>query len=200
MADFFDVVRRQRGIAHFQETPIPEEALTRILEAATRAPSGSNRQPWRFIVITDPKVKQGLGELYLEGQRRSRGSDLPAPPADEPPRFSHAMGALPVVVAACVEKWPITGQEIYRGASIYPAVQNLMLAAAAVGVGSRLTTIWQHCYQEVADLLSVPEDWEIMALIPMGYPQSPDHLGGSRRKPVTEVTFRDNWGNAWPMS
>jgi nitroreductase len=104
------------------------------------------------------------------------------------------MEQVPVVVMACVENWTITGREIYRGASLYPAVQNLMLAAAALGVGSRLTTIWQHCYQEVADLLGVPEEWEMMALIPLGYPREPDHLGGSRRKSIDEVTFYDRWG------
>ena len=71
-----------------------------------------------------------------------------------------------------------------------------MLAAAAFGFGTRLTTIWQHCYEDVASLLGVPEDWAMMAMIPIGYPQPPDHLGGSRRKPVSEVTYYDRWGSA----
>lgn len=195
MPDFFDVVRSQRGIAHYKPDPLPEGAVERVIEAATRAPSGSNRQPWRFIVVRDREAKRRLGELYVEAQTRSRG-EPPARPADEPPHFSEAMADVPVAVMACVERWPIAGGEAYRGASIYPAVQNLMLAAAALGIGTRLTTIWQHCYAEVAELLGVPEDWEMMALIPMGYPQEPDHLGGSRRKPVAEIAYYDRWGNA----
>ena len=198
MPDFFDVARSQRGISHFKPDPIPAETLHQILEAATRAPSGSNRQPWRFVVIQDRDVKRKLGELYLEGQRRSRGSAPPPRPEGEPPLFTHGMADVPVVVLPCAEKWQITGRDLYRGASIYPAVQNLMLAAAAHGIGSRLTTIWQHCYDEVAELLGVPDDWDIMALIPLGYPQEPDHLGGSRRKPVSEVAFKDVWGAAFP--
>ena len=197
MPDFFDVARSQRGVSHFKSDPIPREALHRILEAATRAPSGSNRQPWRFIVVEDREVKRKLGELYLEGLRRSRGGASAPPPDGEPPRFTDAMEDVPVVVLPCVELWRIVGRDVYRGASIYPAVQNLMLAAAALGIGTRLTTIWQHCYDDVAELLGVPEGFEIMALIPLGYPQPPDHLGGSRRKPVAEVTYRDRWGEAW---
>ena len=194
MPDFFDVVRSQRGIAHYRTDPVSEDDLRRVLEAATRAPSGSNRQPWRFIVVRDRETKRQLGELYIEGQRRSRGSAPPPPPADGPPRFTHTMEAVPVVIMACIERWQVVGRDVYRGGSIYPAVQNLMLAAAALGMGTRLTTIWQHCYDEVADLLGVPDDWEMMALVPMGYPQDPDHLGGSRRKPVEEIAYADRWG------
>ncbi len=197
MPDFFDVARSQRGVSHFKSDPIPREALDRIIEAATRAPSGSNRQPWRFVVVEDREVKRRLGELYLEGLRRSRGGASGPPPVGEPPRFTDAMEDVPAVVLPCVELWRIVGRDVYRGASIYPAVQNLMLAAAALGIGTRLTTIWQHCYDDVAELLGVPEEFEIMALIPLGYPQPPDHLGGSRRKPVAEVTYRDRWGAAW---
>ena len=195
MPDFFDVVRSQRGVAHYKPDPLPEGAVERIIEAATRAPSGSNRQPWRFIIVRDRETKRRLGELYVAAQTRSRG-EPPSRPADEPPHFSEAMADVPVAVMACVERWPISGGEAYRGASIYPAVQNLMLAAAALGIGTRLTTIWQHRYDEVAELLGVPENWEMMALIPMGYPQEPDHLGGSRRKPVAEIAYYDRWGNA----
>ncbi len=196
MPDFFEVVRSQRGISRFAPDPIPAATLRQLLEAATRAPSGSNRQPWRFVVVEDRETKARLGELYREGQRRSRGS-APPPAGGEPRTFAHGMADVPVVVLPCVERWRITGSEIYRGASIYPAAQNLMLAAAAHGIGSRITTIWQHCYDDVAELLGVPDDWEIMALIPIGYPAPPDHLGGSRRKHVEEVAFRDRWGEVW---
>ena len=196
MPDFFDVVRSQRGTAYYKPDPIPDDVLDRILEAATRAPSGSNRQPWRFIVVRDREVKRRLGELYREGQRRASGSPSTREAGEEPVHFSIGMEDVPVLVMVCVELWPMRTTETYRGASIYPAAQNLMLAAAAHGIGTRLTTIWQHCYADVASLLGVPEDWAMSALIPIGYPQPPDHLGGSRRKPVSEVTYHDRWGNA----
>lgn len=196
MPDFFEVVRSQRGTAYYKPDAIPDDVLDQIIEAATRAPSGSNRQPWRFIVVRDREVKRQLGELYREGQRRASGSAPTREQEDGPVHFSVAMEDVPVLVMVCVELWQIRGSESYRGASIYPAAQNLMLAAAAFGVGTRLTTIWQHCYEDVASLLGVPDDWQMMALIPMGYPQPPDHLGGSRRRPVSEVTFFDRWGNA----
>ena len=80
--------------------------------------------------------------------------------------------------------------------SLLAAILTLAVAAAAMGVGTRLTTIWQHCYAEVAELLGVPDEWEMIALIPLGYPRHPDHLGGSRRKPVAEVAYYDRWGAA----
>ncbi len=196
MPDFFEVVRSQRGTAYYKPDPIPDDVVDQILEAATRAPSGSNRQPWRFIVVHDREVKRQLGELYREGQHRASGSPSTRKAEEEPVHFSVGMEDVPVLVMVCVERWDMRGFEVYRGASIYPAVQNLMLAAAAHGIGTRLTTIWQHCYEDVAALLGVPNDWAMMALIPMGYPAPPDHLGGSRRKPISEVTFIDRWGNA----
>ena len=196
MPDFFDVVRSQRGTAYFKPDPLPDDVLQQVLEAATRAPSGSNRQPWRFIVVRDREVKRQLGEWYREGQRRVSGSAPTREARDGPVHFSVGMEDVPVLVMVCVEQWQIRGSEAYRGASIYPATQNLMLAAAAFGIGTRLTTIWQHCYEDVAALLGVPDGWAMTALIPMGYPAPPDHLGGSRRKPVSEVTFHDRWGNA----
>ncbi len=195
MPDFFEVVRSQRGTAYYKPDPIPDDVLNHILEAATRAPSGSNRQPWRFIVMRDREVKRRMGELYREAQRRMTGSAPTREAGDGPVHFSVGMEDVPVLVMICVELWQVRGSESYRGASIYPAGQNLMLAAAAHGIGTRLTTIWQHCYEDVASLLGVPDDWAMMAMTPMGYPAPPDHLGGSRRKPVSEVTFYDKWGN-----
>ena len=197
MPDFFDVARSQRGTSRYSPEPIPPDVMQQILEAATRAPSGSNRQPWRFVVVEDRERKARLGELYVEAARRS--GNVIAPPKEEGGQqlFTHGMADVPAVVLPCVEKWAIQGREVYRGASIYPAVQNLMLAAAAHGIGSRLTTRWQYCYEEVAALLGVPDDWDIMAMIPLGYPAPPEHLGGSRRRPVPEIAFRDVWGAPW---
>ena len=123
MPEFLDVVRSQRGTVYYKPDPIPDEVLDQVLEAATRAPSGSNRQPWRFIVLRDREVKRRMGELYLEAQRRMTGSERrPAKPGETgPPTSACAMEDVPALVMFCVERWKMRGSESYRGASIYPS-------------------------------------------------------------------------------
>ncbi|MCI0888295.1 MAG: nitroreductase family protein [Chloroflexi bacterium] len=198
MADptFFDVVRSQRGIRFFKPDPVSQDDVDRILRAAVRAPSASNKQDWAFIVIRDPGVKRELGELYREGQARSRGAGSSAPPpAPQPGHFAHDMEHVPVVIMACIANGGAPTIDMVRAASIYPAAQNLMLAAAALGLGTRLTTIWHSAETEIKELLGIPDDYSPAALIPLGYPAEPDHLGGSIRQPIAEVTFNDRWGN-----
>ena len=194
---FFEVARSQRGTRRYAPDPVPDDAVQRILEAATWAPSGSNRQPWHFIVIRDAEVKRRLGGLYRAGMAAARGAEAdapPPPPADGgPPVFSDDLASVPVVIMVCMERWAMRGRESLRGSHIFPAVQNLMLAAAALGLGTRLTTIWQHKDAEVNELLGIPDDVETMAMIPLGYPGGGEHLGGSKRNPVSDVTHFDRW-------
>ena len=194
---FFEAARSQRGTRRYAPDPVPDDVVQRILEAATWAPSGSNRQPWNFIVIRDPEVKGKLGDLYRAGMAAARGAEPgpPAPPPEDggPPVFSDDLASVPVVIMACLDRWDMRGRLSLRGSNIFPAVQNLMLAAAALGLGTRLTTIWQHKDAEVTELLGIPDDVEAMAMIPLGYPGGDDHLGGSKRKPVSEVTHFDRW-------
>ena len=191
---FFEAARSQRGTRRYAPDPVPDDVLQRILEAATWAPSGSNRQPWHFIVIRDHEMKRKLGDLYRAGTAAAKGAE-PGPPLlppedGGPPVFSDDLASVPVVIMVCLERWETRGRTSLRGANIFPAVQNLMLAAAALGLGTRLTTIWQHKDAEVTELLGIPEDMEAMAL---GYPGGDDHLGGSKRNPVSEVTHFDRW-------
>ena len=199
MADksFFEVVRSQRGIRRYAPDPVPDEVVDRILQAAVWAPSGSNRQPWAFIVIRDREVKRRMGELYRAGSAAARGEDPPpaAPPSDEEwADLSEHMEDVPVLIMCCFERWDTRGgRELLVGAHLFPAVQNLLLAASALGLGTRLTTIWQHRDAEVKELLGLPENVEAIALIPLGYPGGGEHLGGSRRKSVADVTHYDRW-------
>lgn len=194
---FFDVVRSQRGIRFYKTDPVSQEDVDRILRAAVRAPSASNQQDWTFIVIRDPATKRKLGELYREGQQRSRGPGASAP-APQPGHFAHEMGEVPVIIMVCIANGGAPTINMARAASIYPATQNLMLAAAALGLGTRLTTIWAHAESEVKELLGIPDDYSPVALVPVGYPAEPDDLGGSIRKPIAEVAFNDRWGNRPP--
>jgi nitroreductase len=195
-ATFFEAARSQRGTRRFAPDAVSDETVDRILQAATWAPSGSNRQPWHFIVVRDPATKRRMGEIYRAGMSSMSGKEpVPAPPPEPgvPGVFSDDMENVPVVIMACLETWEMRGRENLLGAHIFPAVQNLMLAAAALGLGTRLTTIWQHRDAEMKALLGVPDDVEMMAMIPLGYPGGDDHLGGSKRKPLDEVVHRERW-------
>ena len=193
---FFEAVRSQRGIRRYAPDAVSEETVDRILEAATWAPSGSNRQPWHFIVVRDPLTKRRLGELYREAAAAVSGA-TPKPPRQlepgVPPVFSDGMETVPVVIMVCLEKWTVRGRDNLLGSHIFPAVQNLMLAAAALGLGTRLTTIWQHRDAEVRELLGIPDSVETMAMIPLGYPGGSEHLGGSKRKPIGDLLHREHW-------
>ena len=107
------------------------------------------------------------------------------------------MAEAPVLVLACVSH-DGSPSSMGRGASIYPAVQNLMLAARALGLGTALTTLHKRYEREVKEILSIPENVETAALIPMGYPAEPEHFGGSRRVPASEVTYQEQWGQKGP--
>jgi len=194
---FFETVRLQRGTRRYAPDPVSDATLDRVLEAATWAPSGSNRQPWHFIVVREPATKRRLGELYREGVLAAQGGGTPPPPPAPEPGvpgvFSDDLENVPVVIMVCLQTWDIRGRENLLGSHIYPAVQNLMLAAAALGLGTRLTTIWQHRETKVRALLAIPDDVEAMAMIPLGYPGGGEHLGGSTRKPLIEVVHRERW-------
>ena len=187
----FDAIHTQRSVRHFSTKPVDEELVDAILEAAIRAPSAGNRQPWHFIVIRDREAKRRLGQWYLDSWRHMVAAIGDA--ASESYRsggdLARQMKDIPVLILACVNQGAST-----MGSSIYPAVQNLMLAARALGLGTVLTTNHMRFEQEVKAFLGIPEDVDTAALIPIGYPAEGVRFGGSRRKPLTEVVFYDRWG------
>ena len=197
----FKAMHSQRAIRLFTSDPVSEEDVNTILEAAVRAPSPGNRQTWRFIVVRDEEKKRRLGEWYLQAWRATVGSDNPDPATlTQPYRLGYELGArmgdIPVVIVACVqhaEGWD-GGSGIVDGASIYPAAQNLMLAARALGLGTVLTTMHRRYEQQIKEFLGIPAHVETAALIPLGYPGEGQRFGGSIRKPVADVTFYDSWG------
>lgn len=202
-SNFFEVIGTQRAMRRLKPDPVPEEYIKKIIWAATRAPSGGNRQGWRWLVVTDPASKKQIQEWYNELWSKAiasgygAGAGLP-----EEERLSNErvmksatylaehMHEVPVLIFAC----SLTGGgDIVSGSSIYPAVQNLMLAARALGLGTALTTVHRGRQQEIRQLLGIPESVETAALIPVGWPKG--KFGSGFRKPVEDVTYWERWGN-----
>jgi nitroreductase len=204
--DFFETLTTQRAMRRLKPDPIPDAVLRQIMDATICAPSGGNRQGWSFLIIRDPAKRARLGELYREAwaelMKVPYYRDAAAAPPDSPAgkmlasarHLSEHLGEAPVLVVACVGLDPGVKATLTTGASIYPAVQNLMLAARAHGVGSCITTIHRFRDAQVKELLAIPADVETAALIPLGYPIG--KFGRPPRRPLREVAFADRWGDA----
>jgi nitroreductase len=205
--DFFDIVTTQRSIRRLKTDPIPDALLRQIMDAAICAPSGGNRQGWSFLLIRDSGKRARLGELYREAWGELMKVPYYAGVANEPlgspaakmlasaRHLSEHLGEAPVLIMACIAFEPGVKPTLTTGASIYPAVQNIMLAARALGVGSCLTTLHRYRDAQVKELLGIPADVETAALIPLGYPLG--KFGRPPRRPLREVAFADRWGQAF---
>jgi nitroreductase len=183
-----ELMARQRAGRLFDGRDIDDALIERLLGMATRAPSARNAQTWRFIVIRDVETKGKLGAIFdeLGSQMYVHGAPVRTPWAE-----------VPVLIAVCSE-YAFGEDESGKtalGASIYPAVQNLLLAAHATGLGTVLTTRWKRREPELRPILGIPENVGVYAIVPMGWPA--EKLGRNRRKPVPEVTYRERWGEDW---
>ena len=193
MPEFFDVVIGQRAYRRLRPDPVPDELVRRVLEAATHAPSAENHQPWEFVVVRDPAIRGAIGDLTrglwdAAGREHSRGL---------PPRFfaavdewaTEGLAAAPVHVVVCGDTTRCP--EAQLASSIFPAVQNLLLAALAVGLGSLMSTLPVVNRDAFAPLLGLPPQVVPMALVPLGFPERP--LGPARRDPVEAHLHHDRW-------
>ena len=196
----FEAIYSQRAVRMFKPDPVPDELIHKLIEAGTKAPSGSNRQGWKFMVIRDVELKRKIAEYYNQA-RESRYPGGAAPASDVPPRRREAsnymaehMDEVPVLILACIEHdgGPST---MSRGGSIYPAVQNILLACRGLGLGSVITSLHKRFEDEVKALLGIPENVETAALLPIGYPARRRPYGPTTRAPVEEVTYFDRWGS-----
>jgi nitroreductase len=189
--------------------PIPVDVVQQMLDAAIRAPSPGNRQPWRFVAVSDRGQVAALGELYARSWEQLQATaykgtrERAVAAGDETTQRVLTSGdwlaanfsQVPLVVLAYIRNDP-------DGSGIYPAVWNLMLAARARGVGTTLTTVLHHfAQQEVADLVGVPEGrgWRLAAAVTCGYPLG--NWGVAARPPVENVVYADRWGEppAWSV-
>lgn len=202
--DFFEVIGTQRAMRRLKPDPVPEEYIKKVIWAATRAPSGGNRQGWRWLVITDAENKKKLQQWYEEAWTRYTASgygnartDLPTDEAKSNEAVLKSANYLaahlhevPVLLLACALTGP--GGDLTAGSSIYPAIQNLMLAARALGLGTALTTVHRAHQDDIRKLLGIPETVETAALIPLGWPKG--KFGVGLRRPVEDVTYWEKWG------
>ena len=206
--DLLEAIATTRSIHRYRPDPIPDDDLGAILYAATRAPSGSNSQPFRFVVLRDGprgnEAKALLGESFRqswqhksdqEGWQETSGLD----PRSRRARTARAMQqfvdrfeTIPVVVLVCFLRY--RDPHPYEGASVYPACQNLLLAARALGYGGCITLWHVGAEARLRPLLGLPENAAISATIPLGRPEG--RHGPLRRRPVRDLVFDDAWGQA----
>jgi nitroreductase len=199
MTEFFDIVLNQRACRDFSDEDVPDEDIARILEPATHAPSAENRQPWVFVVVRDAVHRDALADLTRRlwnagGRDYARAHTAAHLFEDVDTLVNRGLGGAPVFVVVAGDT--SAGLHVSAlGPSIFPAVQNLLLAANALGYGSALTTLTTYGGEELRGLLDMPEPVVPMAIIPLGRPARP--LGAPRRRPVSESTHRERYGTRW---
>lgn len=194
-----------RSIRRYRDQPVTDDELARVMHLASRAPSGSNRQPFRFVVLRDGPVATQVRRLLGEGARsiwQAKRATDEFPDRSGATRTSRMLAAMddyvrtldtaPAIVLPCMIRY--RDPTPTEGASIYPAVQNLLLGARAVGLGGALTMFHQVHDAEIRTLIGVPDDAFIAATITLGHPAG-SH-GPVRRKPLDRLVFEDHWDSS----
>ena len=185
-----------RAIRRVKADPIPEEDLRDMLLAATRAPSGGNGQPWHFLVIRDAEQRRKFGELYREAWWAKRADQGIHGPEDidasnhttqSAMRLADEVGNAPAIILVCS-----TEQGAGAMGSVIPAVQNMLLAARALGIGGTITTLHAVTDERVKAMFEIPSTAQIVYCLPLGYPQG--SFGEVSRKPLDEVVSAERWG------
>ena len=203
-AALFRALYTTRALRRLKPDPLPEELLFQLVDAAIRAPSGQNRQDWRFVVVSDLAIKALMQDAATDAWSRYQPqyAERPELMDDLPPakrlslkstaHLAYHIGEAPAVIVVCGAR----GRHSTPGGSTFPAVQNLLLAARALGLGA---SIFQLALSPaVIEAIGVPEDQQAFCAVPVGYPTG--RPGPVRRRPVRQVAFRDRWGEPWPIA
>ena len=211
--DLYDALLTTRAMRRFSDEPVSEDDIAHCLRAAVQAPSGGNIQPYQFLVVTDADTRAAIGELYLRAWNRySPAVAASMPPFKDPDaearwqrnvaasdELARRFGEVPVHVLVVVPKMSMTVRDdegemdvgpVY--ASVYPAVQNLILAARDRGLGTVLTTVYRIYEDEVRELVGIPDRYEIPAILPIGHPTG--RWGVAPRRPAESLTSWERWG------
>lgn len=221
----FETIYSARALRRLKPDPVPDALLHKVLDAAIRAPSAGNAQNWIFMIVRDAQQRARLGAIYRKASAiasamyAARGR--PAHMTDEQFKLMMSSGSYlwdhmheaPVILIPCQQKpkvppqddLPLEVQSRYadelryvdriRGASIYPAVQNIILACRALGLGTTITTNHIRCEPEVKEVLGIPEEVQTFAMMPVGFPLG--KFGPVNRRPLREVVAADRWGKSW---
>lgn len=190
--DIWEALYTTRAMRRLETTPVPEADLWKIVEAATKGPSGSNAQPVRWMVVTDPEKRAKLGAIYKkcwEPVSKMYSGNIDQSDSQMVRVFGSAdylgdhMGDAPAII--------IPASKGGDPGSVYGALQNLCIAARALGLGTTLTTVHQFAEDEVREVLGIPSDVKTWAMVPVGYPTG--KWGEAKRRPVEEVAYWDSW-------
>ena len=203
--DIWEVMFTQRAIRYWVEEPVSRELIERVIEAASKAPSGSNHQPWMFVVADRDPVKTSLAEAlrdyYEEGplktlvessQKTEDSSQRLMMSGAE--NFFTNLRTAPAIIVPCLYKLSSPTSEmntLVAGSSIYLAVQNMLLAARALGLGTLMTTSHSLIEEVIRDVCKIPDDAQPAALIPIGFPAV--KFGPTKRKPARDIIAWNEW-------
>ena len=202
----FQTLYTSRALRRFKPDPVPEEVVFQLVDAAIRAPTGHNRQDWRFVVVTDADAKQKMQDWSERAWKTAFGRDYPTLASiDALPRtarlsirgvydLAHNLAGVPLIVVICGLK----GAHSSPGGSHFPAAQNMLLAARGLGLGGSIFNLPMVGGRELYELLGVPDTNEIYCCVPIGYPT--DKPGPLHRKPVRKVAFLNRFGQTWPFA
>ena len=223
--DVFEAIHTARMLRVLKPDPVPDALIERILDAAICAPSAGNAQAWSFIAVTDETQRRRLGEAYRQASVAVRELYVAQ---GRPAHMTEAeflrllrsgihlhehMGEAPVIFLPCMkvdprvlpDSIPPEMQALMRStfahvtaASVYPAVQNVILACRALGLGTCLTTNHLLVEDEVRAIVGLPDDYRVYAMMPIGWQVG--RYGPVRRKPLPEVACRDRFGTPWIRS
>lgn len=207
MQDVFDIIGTTRSMRRLKPDPVPDDLIKKILLAGTAAANGGNTQTWRFLVVKDVEIKKAVQVWYKKafeeviGPRYASSAPPPGVTAD---KYSRQHGAVeyltehfheaPVWIVACLVDGPNPARG--AGASIYPAVQNMLLAIRALGLGSTLTTRHMIYAKEADAALGLPEGVHSYAILPIGYPMG--KFGPVGRGTLSDFVFLDKWQQPYP--
>ena len=206
-AGLFEIIETTRAMRRLKPDPVPDELIRKILQAGQCAANGGNTQRWRFLVIKDASIKKKVQIWYKRAFDEVIGprylTSAP-PPGVTKERYLRQHAAVeyltehfheaPVWIVACLEE--ATPSTRFSGASIYPAVQNMLLAARALGLGATLTTRHLLYEKEAEAALGLPPGVHSYAILPIGYPMG--RFGPVGRGPLAEIVYQDRWGQPYP--
>jgi nitroreductase len=206
-SDLWTVMSTASAIRRYRDEAVADDVLERCLQAATWAPSGGNQQPWRFVVLRSNEARAAITRAaQTTWNAMTDYYGLSAPPegaGDAKSRVLRAMwehmqvgGDAPECVLFCVQ--PQAGaSDLQQGGSIFPAVQNFLLAARAQGLGAAITLWHDQCAPELRELVGIPDDWRIATLVTVGWPRGRHQP--VRRKALCEVAVVDHWDRQWRL-